>query len=187
MNAVGLVCPITLYSINSIWCATISFTWGSVLSSSDKQSIALLNTSSTSFFSWPKKVTEKRMINFMSTGKPNWSIGSGHGTSHGESFGPLFPNHIGINKCWFWWREENEITQRWKIYRAKDVNRHQVQPTWQEVWDSTIGEGLGKGESCHANPATPYSMYRMPGHKCAKHSRRYPVEKSWKANCAIHC
>ena len=40
-------------------CHKISFTWGSVLSSSDKQSIALLNTSSTSFFSWPEIATEK--------------------------------------------------------------------------------------------------------------------------------
>lgn len=36
----------------------IFFTWGRVLSSSDKQSIALLNTSSTNFFSWPRKGKE---------------------------------------------------------------------------------------------------------------------------------
>lgn len=59
MNVVSLVCPIRVYS-PWCWCVTISLTWGSVLSSSDKQSIALLNTSSTSFFSWPEKVTWKK-------------------------------------------------------------------------------------------------------------------------------
>ena len=40
------------------WNIYIFFTWGRVLSSSDKQSIALLNTSSTNFFSWPRKGKE---------------------------------------------------------------------------------------------------------------------------------
>lgn len=40
------------------WNIYFFFTWGRVLSSSDKQSIALLNTSSTNFFSWPRKGKE---------------------------------------------------------------------------------------------------------------------------------
>ena len=43
----------------------IILTWGSDLSSSDKQSIALLNTSSTNFFSWAKNINnEEKRIRF---------------------------------------------------------------------------------------------------------------------------
>lgn len=46
----------------------IILTWGSALSSSDKQSIALLNTSSTNFFSWAKNIhNEERRIRFEDT------------------------------------------------------------------------------------------------------------------------
>lgn len=46
----------------------IILTWGSALSSSDKQSIALLNTSSTNFFSWAKNIhNEEKRIRFEDT------------------------------------------------------------------------------------------------------------------------
>ena len=85
------------------------------MSSSDKQSIALLNTSSTSFFSCPEKETWKRKDNQKQkfTNKKsvrnskwsgqsrfkitwNWQWRTHIGVNH-----PLFPNQTGIQKCWF--------------------------------------------------------------------------------------
>ena len=39
------------------------------------------------------------------------------------------PDRIGIWKCWFLRREENQST-RGKTYRSKDENQQQTQPTY---------------------------------------------------------
>jgi len=42
----------------------------------------------------------------------NKMIGIWDGTSRGEALRPLFPDLVGILKCWFLYGEENQRTRR---------------------------------------------------------------------------
>ena len=71
----------------------------------------------------------------------------------GSSMYPLFPDRIGIWKCWFLWREENRSTRR-KTLRAgmrtnNKLNPHMTprpgiepEPHWWEVSALTTAPSL---------------------------------------------
>ena len=56
-------------------------------------------------------------------------IGFNSGHPHSGSYRPLYPDRIGIWKCWFLGRGENRSTRR-KTSRSSIENQQQTQPTY---------------------------------------------------------
>ena len=68
--------------------------------------------------------------------------------------GRAFPDRIGIWKCWFLWRGENQSTRR-KTSRRRVENQQQTQPTYDAGSGNGTKDTLVGGERSHhcANPA----------------------------------
>ena len=60
----------------------------------------------------------------------------------------LFPDRIGIWKCWFLRRGENRSTRR-KTSRSKDKNQQQTQPTYDAESGNRIRATLVGSERSH--------------------------------------
>ena len=58
------------------------------------------------------------------------------------------PDRIGVWKCWFWRRGENQSTWR-KTSRSKEENQQQTQPTYDGGSGNRTQDTLVEGERSH--------------------------------------
>ena len=56
---------------------------------------------------------------------------------------PLFPDRIGIQKCWFLWREKNRKTRRKTLEQGWEPTTNSTH-IWRRVWDSNPGRIGGR-------------------------------------------
>ena len=67
---------------------------------------------------------------------------------HEVALHPLFPDRIGIKKCWFLMRGENRSTRR-KTSRSRIENQQQTQPTYDTGSGNRTRDTLVGGERSH--------------------------------------